>query len=91
MNKEQLLEKLAKDSQIFINIKAFPASGKQELSYNPETDVFLAKIKSAAENGKANTEIIKLLSQEFKVYKENIKILSGKTDRNKLIKLWNSQ
>jgi uncharacterized protein (TIGR00251 family) len=91
MNKEQLLEKLAKDSQIFINVKAFPGSGNYELSYKPETETFLVKIKAAADKGRANNEIIKLLSQEFNVAKENIKILSGKTDRNKLIKLWNSQ
>lgn len=91
MNKEQVLEKLAKDSQIFINVKAFPGSGKYELSYKAENDTFLAKIKASADKGQANAEIIKLLSKEFGVIKENIKILSGKTDRNKLIKLWNSQ
>lgn len=89
MNKDLYLEKLAKDSQIIINLKAFPGAGKMELLYLADKDIFEARIKGQANRGQANSDIIKLLSQEFSVPKDNIKILSGKTDRNKLIKLWN--
>lgn len=45
------------------------------------------RIKAVPEKGKANEELIKFLSKELKLPRENFKILSGKTEQLKLIKV----
>ena len=39
------------------------------------------------EKGKANAELIKFLSKTFNIKRDKISIISGKTDRLKLIKI----
>jgi len=46
---------------------------------------FKVKVTVAPEKGKANTAVIKLLSDYFHAAKTRIKILSGETSRNKKI------
>jgi len=48
---------------------------------------FKVKVTVAPEKGKANTAVIKLLSDYFKVARSRIKILSGETSRNKKIEI----
>jgi len=45
------------------------------------------RIKAPPEKGKANAELIKFLSGEMNVPKENIEIISGKTDHIKLLRI----
>ncbi len=45
------------------------------------------KVVSVAEKGKANDELIKLLSQKFNVAKSKIEIIKGLTSSKKLIKI----
>jgi len=44
-------------------------------------------LATAAENGRANRELIDLLSIECGVARENIEILSGKKERRKLMRV----
>lgn len=53
---------------------------------SPEQTIKI-RIKAVPEKGKANVELIRFLSRELNVPKENISILSGKTDHLKLIKI----
>ena len=66
-----------------INIKAHPNSGRQEIvKVNEENyEVYL---KSAPEDNKANIEMIKLL---YKYFNSEVKIISGKTSRRKVIEI----
>ncbi len=75
----------------YLRVKVLPKSPKTEL-----VDIMVdgsgekthkIRIKAAPEKGKANAELIKFLSKHFSVPKENIKILSGKTEALKLIKI----
>lgn len=48
---------------------------------------FKAKLTVIPEKGKANEQLIMLISEYFKVPKSQISIKSGKTSKNKLIEL----
>ena len=66
-----------------LNIRAQPNSGRQEIKRisDKEYKVFL---KKSPEDNKANEELVKLLSKEFK---REVKILKGKTSKNKIVEV----
>lgn len=67
-----------------------PRSSKTEIAGIMDDETIKIRIKAVPEKGKANNELIKFLSKELNIPKENISIISGKTDSIKLIKLkWN--
>ena len=82
-----LKKKLALGQKMLLKIRVQPKSGKHEISKLMTDGTLKIKLKSPAENGKANEELIKLLSNFFEVHHEKIIILSGKTGRNKLIEI----
>ena len=78
----------------YIRVKVIPKSSTQGISEilkesidGEEVLTYKIRIKSAPEKGKANAELIKFLAKEFTTPKENIEIISGKTDRIKLIRI----
>ena len=78
----------------YIRVKVIPKSSPQGISEilkesidGEEVLTYKIRIKSAPEKGKANDELIKFLAKEFATPKENIEIISGKTDRIKLIRI----
>lgn len=70
----------------YLKIKVIPKSPKNEIIENDESFMKI-RIKAAPEKGRANAELIKFLSKELKIPKENIVIISGKTERTKLIRI----
>ena len=68
-----------------INIKVIPKAKKQKII--EEENRLKVYLKSPPENGKANKELIKVLSKYFKTAQENIKIIKGKFSKNKIIKI----
>lgn len=75
----------------YLRIKVIPKSAKNEVVEIMEDQengqTIKIRIKAAPEKGKANAELTKFLSQELTIPKENITIISGKTDHLKLIKV----
>ncbi len=71
---------------LVIEIKVVPGSKKQSFSLDRQ-GIIKCTLKSQPEKGKANEELIKLLSKTTKIPQQNIKILSGYTGRKKIIKL----
>lgn len=69
-----------------IDIKVKVKSSRNEVVKNPDGTytVFLA---SAPVEGKANEELIELLSEEFGVAKSALKIVKGLRSRNKLVEI----
>lgn len=45
------------------------------------------RVKSLPVEGRANEELIKLLSNYYKVTKQQVEIVRGKTNRHKIIKI----
>jgi len=66
-----------------ISVQVKPNSGKSEVFFDSEKNIYVFSVKSSAEDGKANEEVLKIIRKEFK--KEG-KIISGATSRKKLIK-----
>ena len=68
---------------MIINIRVYPKSGKSEVVKTSEGnyDVF---VKAAAEDNKANVEMIKLLEKYFG---RRIKIKRGKVLRKKVVEV----
>jgi len=66
-------------------VHVIPKAKKQ--SVETERNKLKVKIHAPPEKGKANQEVINLLSEYFKVSKSKIKILKGQTSKNKQIEV----
>ncbi len=69
----------------FINVKVIPKAKRQKVV--EEKGSLKIYLKSPPEDGKANKELIEVLSKYFKVSKRNIEIIRGEYSRNKIIKI----
>ncbi|OGB84424.1 hypothetical protein A3F66_03150 [candidate division TM6 bacterium RIFCSPHIGHO2_12_FULL_32_22] len=70
---------------IILDIKVFPNSGKQE--FKIDNDQLKCYLKSSPEKGKANQELIKMLSKQLNLGQFNFSILSGMTTRLKKVRV----
>jgi len=86
---EKYLEKLNKDDEVYLKIKARPGASKTELKglLDGEEEVLKIDISAPPEKGKANIELVKYLANIFQVNKNNVKIISGAGDKIKLVKI----
>ncbi|NCT54812.1 DUF167 domain-containing protein [Candidatus Falkowbacteria bacterium] len=80
-------EILAKKRELYLRIKVIPGAGKNLVLEVLADETVKIALKAQAEKGKANLELISFLASEFKVSKENIKIISGHSSRLKLLKI----
>ena len=64
-----------------ISLKVFPNSSKESLEIDEKNSMIKIRIKEKAEKGRANLSIEKLFSKKG----ITIKIVRGKTSRNKII------
>jgi len=74
---------------MILKIKVQPNSGRQEIIKISEEEykVFLTK---SPENNKANEQLIKLLKKHFALKRDSprdLKIIKGRTSRNKIIEV----
>jgi len=67
-----------------IKIRVIPNAKRPEI-FELDDGSLKIKLKSPAHEGKANKELISVLSKHFKVPKSKIKITSGEKSRNKII------
>lgn len=82
-HKKNLQEK----GELYLRIKVFPGAGKNEAREIMADETIKIDISAPPEKGRANQELIKFLAKIFEVEKRNIKIISGKTERLKLLKI----
>lgn len=69
-----------------LEVKVKPSSRISELVLQ-EDGTFIAKLKSAPVDGKANKELIALIAKHFKISKTKIQIKTGSKARLKLVEL----
>jgi hypothetical protein len=69
----------------FVEIKVYPRSSKEKIIESDE--ILKVYVKKAPDKGKANKDVIKLISKRYKVKKSDIRIIRGKTSRNKLLEV----
>ena len=82
---EKLKLKLKKEGEIKFRAKIDPKSKESKIVGELDTSTLKIRIAATPTQGKANKELIKLLSDTFKVPKSNIKITSGHTSPIKTI------
>jgi len=68
---------------MIINVKVYPASGREEILKIDDKN-YNVYLKKPAEDNKANIELLKILKRHFKM---KIRIVKGLTSRNKIISL----
>ncbi len=71
---------------IIITLKVKPNSGKQLITLD-KSGALTCFLKSAPEHGKANYELIKLLSKKLGLMQQEVSIIQGATGRTKSIKI----
>jgi len=81
------IEKLNKEKEIYLNIKVRPEAAKTILKEIMTDETLKIDISAPPERNKANQELIKFLANTFSVNKNNVKIISGKKEKIKLIKI----
>ena len=75
----------AKD-YLIINIKVEPRSSRSGI-VGPYGNSVKVKLTSPPVEGKANKELIEILSKEFGIAKKDVEIISGQSSKNKTVKL----
>ncbi|MGV8162571.1 MAG: DUF167 domain-containing protein [Candidatus Nanoarchaeia archaeon] len=76
--------KISLSGKKVIELIVKPKSSKSEINFDAENQVFIFKVKSLAEDGKANAEILKMIKKQ--TGKES-RIISGATSRRKLVRV----
>lgn len=86
--------KLKKNKVNYLRIKVIPKSSRNEIieimeeqSEDGPQKTIKIRIKAVPEKGKANEELMKFLSENLNISKNNISIISGKNSQLKLVKI----
>ena len=69
-----------------ITVKVKPGSRVEILEKTGER-VYLARLKARPEKGKANEALVRLLSEQFGIPRQAVRIVSGHTSKMKLVEL----
>lgn len=70
---------------MILNVKVIPRARKNQIK--KEENCWKVHLTAPAEKGKANRLLIKLLSQEFKVKKNQVRIVQGEKSRYKIVQI----
>ena len=74
-----------RENQVFLNVKVQPGASKSEFCGMYGDEALKIRIRAAAVEGAANRELIRFLSKQFKVPKNEISFKSGKTAKTKVL------
>jgi len=78
-----MFEHQLRDVEVKLKVHVSPGSKKSEVQgYDPWKNALIVKLKSPPEGGKANRELIKILSEFFSA---EVDILSGHRSRDKVV------
>ncbi len=84
---EKYIRQLNTKGETYLRIKVRPSAARTAIKDVLEDETVKIDIAAPPVKGKANSELIRFLSQEFKVKKSDVKILSGAGEKTKLIKI----
>jgi uncharacterized protein (TIGR00251 family) len=71
---------------LILRIRVEPRSSRPGIA-GPYGEGLKVKLKSPPVEGRANSELIDLLSKEYGVPKQDIEIISGRNSKNKVVRL----
>lgn len=84
---EKFRDNLSNNKEIYFRVKVVPGAAKTELKEEMADETLKIALAAAPEKGAANKELVNYLAEELGVRKYQVKIISGLTDRLKLIKI----
>ena len=84
---EKFKENLANNKEIYFRIKVIPGAAKTEIREKMADGTLKIALAAQPEKGAANKELLKYLAEKLEIRKYQIKIISGITERLKLIKV----
>jgi len=84
---EKYQDKFKKEKELYLRIKVRPGAAKSEVKEILEDETIKIAISAVPERGKANAELVNFLAKTFDVSKNNVKIISGKSEKIKLVKI----
>lgn len=76
---------MGRGHQVKIQVKVIPNSRTAGLTM--QGDRFTVRVKEAPREGLANRAVMRLLAQHFKIPQSSVKILSGHSNRDKIIEI----
>ena len=84
----KIIDHIKKDGNIWlIRVKITPNQPKNDFFSLLDDGTLKIRIKAIPEKGKANKELIKFLSEELLVAKDNIEIIAWAADQIKIIRI----
>ena len=81
---------LSQYGEVYLRIKARPASSVtavKQILHDGAGEIIKIDVAAPAVKNKANLELIKFLAHEFAINKNNVKIIGGAGEREKLVKI----
>lgn len=75
---------------IDIRIKTIPNSRKESVE-EKEDGRFIVAVNAAQEDGKANERLCQVLARHFAIPREDVRIIRGKTQTSKLVRIKNKE
>ncbi len=84
---ENLKKNLANNKEIYFKVKVIVGASKTELKTIMSDGVIKIALVAAPEKGEANKALINYLAKELEVRKYQVQIISGLTDKLKVIKV----
>ena len=84
---EKFKDNLSNNKEIYFRVKVITGADKTELKEEMADETLKIALAAAPEKGAANKELINYLAEELEIRKYQVKIISGLTDRLKLIKI----
>lgn len=69
-----------------IKVKVFPKSGRSEVE-GVRNGRYIVRLKSSPKKGKANKELLEVISEHFHIPKGNLRIKRGFTSRKKVVEV----
>lgn len=84
---EEFKKKLREKGEVFLKVKIRPASPQTAFKNIMADKTIKIDIKERPIEGKANAELIKFLANEFAISEKNVKIVSGASDKLKLVRI----
>ncbi len=84
---KKLIVDLANNKEIYFNVRVVPGAPKTEIRDEMADGTIKIAIAAQPEKGEANQVMINFLAKALGVRKYQIKIISGLTEKNKLVKV----
>jgi len=84
---EKFIENLANNKEIYFNVKVIVGAPKTEVREEMADGTIKVAVAAQPEKGEANQELINYLAKVLEVRKYQVKIISGLTERTKLVKV----